>query len=165
MDDENTLDNDKIVIKGKKRYITRTLFQNQISSGEQYLGVFNNICHVQVMARVDNRNLYFGQCEDPQLAAFMYDIIKIQSEGMSAKVNFEYNRLQLLAILFEQSLVQIRDEFQQKKNAKPPMRRGRKVPEKKEKEAEEECKRDSSPCSERFEEEYIPERSSLSSLA
>ena len=119
-----------VLIQAKKRIITRTLFQNPQESGDEqtsYLGVFNNLCSYQVMVRVRSKAFYMGQSDDPKVAAYLHDILKIQHEGMGAKVNFQYSGTELLAILHSKCLVDIRKQFYEDKKADCKNRRKQKI--------------------------------------
>lgn len=55
---------------------------------------------------------------DPLKAALLYDLAIIQAKGKSSKINFDYTRAQLLAILFEKSIVKVKKEIVQENKAK-----------------------------------------------
>ena len=58
------------------------------------------------------------------MGARIHDVLKIQTEGLGSRVNFEYTKVEIMAILFERSLVKVRDSFYQEvKSKKKPRRR------------------------------------------
>ena len=57
---------------------------------------------------IDSEKIYLCTTHDPHIAALLYDITVIQAKGLSSKVNFMYSKDELLAILFNQSLVEIK---------------------------------------------------------
>jgi hypothetical protein len=57
---------------------------------------------------IDSEKIYLCTTNDPHIAALLYDITVIQAKGLSSKVNFMYSKDELLAILFNQSLVEIK---------------------------------------------------------
>ena len=66
----------------------------------------------QVTLMVDNQKTYLGIFDDAHLAACIYDIAIIQSKGLaSTKVNFEYNKTEILAMLFERSIINIKRQL------------------------------------------------------
>jgi len=60
------------------------------------------------MMMIDQEKIYLGTLEDPEKAAFLYDMAIIQAKGLDSKVNYNYNKLQVLAMLFEPSIVEIK---------------------------------------------------------
>ena len=57
------------------------------------------------MMMIDQEKIYLGTYDDPQKAAVLYDMAVIQAKGLDAKVNYNYNKIQIMAMLFEPSLV------------------------------------------------------------
>ena len=57
---------------------------------------------------IDSEKIYLCTTDDPYQAALLYDIVIIQAKGLSSKINFNYSKEELLAILFEKSIVQIK---------------------------------------------------------
>jgi len=60
---------------------------------------------------IETQKVYLCNTEDPVIAARLYDIAVIQTRGLKAKVNFDYNKAQLLAILLQESLLKIKDDM------------------------------------------------------
>lgn len=58
------------------------------------------------MMMIDQEKIYLGTYDDPQKAAVLYDLAIIQAKGLDAKVNYNYNKIQIMAMLFEPSLVE-----------------------------------------------------------
>ena len=57
---------------------------------------------------IDCESIYLCTTKDPQLAALLYDIVILQAKGLSARVNFNYTKRELLGILFTESLLEIK---------------------------------------------------------
>ena len=71
----------------------------------------------QTMVTVEKCKTYLGSQNDPILAARIYDIALIQNSGLKVKEqirscqsNFQYTKAELLAILFEHSLIFIKTQ-------------------------------------------------------
>lgn len=61
---------------------------------------------------IDNQKTYLGIFEDAYQAAQIYDIAIIQSKGLaSTKVNFGYNKVDILAMLFDRSIIKIKRNY------------------------------------------------------
>lgn len=45
-----------------------------------------------------------------KLAASLYDVSLIQAKCLKARLNFDYNKAHILAILFEKSIVKMKKE-------------------------------------------------------
>ena len=60
---------------------------------------------------IETQKVYLCNTEDPVIAARLYDIAVIQTRGLKAKVNFDYNKAQILAILLQESLLKIKDDM------------------------------------------------------
>ena len=79
--------------------------------GSDYRGVSKNGKSWQVFAFVnqgDRYPTYFGQNVDRDLAARIYDVVSIQTKGLEAETNYEYSKVFLLAILLENSFIDIK---------------------------------------------------------
>lgn len=63
------------------------------------------------MMMIDQEKIYLGTIDNPEKAAILYDMAIIQSKGLDSKVNFNYNKMQLLSILFEPSVVEIKRNY------------------------------------------------------
>ena len=59
---------------------------------------------------IDSEKIYLCTTDDPYQAALLYDIVIIQAKGLSSKINFDYSKTELLAILFEKSIVQVKKQ-------------------------------------------------------
>lgn len=59
---------------------------------------------------IDSEKIYLCTSDDPYQAALLYDIVIIQAKGLNSKINFNYTKEELLAILFEKSIVQIKKQ-------------------------------------------------------
>lgn len=57
---------------------------------------------------IETEKIYLCTTENPHLAALIYDIVIIQCKGLTAKVNFNYSKKELLGILFTDSLIEIK---------------------------------------------------------
>ena len=64
---------------------------------------------------VANKKYYLGMLGNPILAALIYDIAIIQTKGAQARPNFAYSKHQLLAILFQNSLIDIKNSLSENK--------------------------------------------------
>ena len=60
---------------------------------------------------IETQKVYLCNTEDPVIAARLYDIAVIQTRGLKAKVNFDYTKAQILAILLQESLLKIKDDM------------------------------------------------------
>lgn len=60
---------------------------------------------------IETQKVYLCNTEDPNIAARLYDIAVIQTRGLKAKVNFDYTKAQILAILLQESLLKIKDDM------------------------------------------------------
>lgn len=54
---------------------------------------------------IDSEKIYLCTTDNPHQAAILYDYVIIQAKGLGSRINFEYTKLDLLAILFEKSIV------------------------------------------------------------
>jgi hypothetical protein len=68
------------------------------------------------MMMIDQEKIYLGTIDNPEKAAILYDMAIIQSKGLDSKVNFNYNKMQLLSILFEPSVVEIKRNYDNSQN-------------------------------------------------
>ena len=76
--------------------------------GSRYIGVsLNSHGYWQIMFKYHSERYYLCSLQDLEQAAVVYDIAMIQIKGMVAKTNFDYNKMQLLAILLESSLIHL----------------------------------------------------------
>ena len=55
---------------------------------------------------IDTEKIYLCTTDDPRQAAILYDIVILQAKGHSSKINFNATKADILAILFERSLVE-----------------------------------------------------------
>jgi hypothetical protein len=70
------------------------------------------------MINIGGTKVYLGTQKDPILAARIYDIVCIQSNGYrtklvktnNSKTNFSYSKAEVLAILFERYLIEIKNQ-------------------------------------------------------
>ena len=95
-------------------YHTNKVHHNKFHSefrGSRYRGVSINGKCWQVLIMIDQRKIYLCSTHDVDRAARLYDLAIIQSKGLGSKINFDYNKAQLLAILFEPSIVEMRCEL------------------------------------------------------
>lgn len=97
---------DSIVLKGSPKV-------NHGKSSEQYRGsIFRGVSRNgrswQVLIMIETEKIYLCTTENPHLAALLYDIVIIQCKGKQAKVNFNYTKKELLAILFTESLIEVK---------------------------------------------------------
>ena len=67
--------------------------------GSEYRGVSKNGKSWQVFIIADKQILHVGKLRDPLLGAFIYDIATIQTKGLKSRINFNYTKSELLAIL------------------------------------------------------------------
>lgn len=56
------------------------------------------------MLMIDQEKIYLCSIEDPYRAAQLYDITVIQAKGFSSKLNFNYSKIKLLAMLMLKSV-------------------------------------------------------------
>ena len=96
----------EVIIKGAPK-VNHGRFHMQYR-GSIYRGVSRNGKSWQVLIMIDSEKIYLCTTEDPQLAALLYDIVIIQAKGLSARVNFNYTKRELLGILFTESLLEIK---------------------------------------------------------
>ena len=64
----------------------------------------------QVFVIANKTTLYIGKLIDPIFGAFIYDIATIQTKGLTSNVNFSYTKHDLLAILFQDSFMNLKTE-------------------------------------------------------
>lgn len=57
---------------------------------------------------IESEQIYLGNFTDEEYAAKIYDIVTIQNKCLEESLNFSYTKAEILAILFEKSLVQLR---------------------------------------------------------
>ena len=67
---------------------------------------------------IDGHKVYFGTVDNIFKAAILYDIISVQSKGLTAKTNFFYTRNELIALMSLESLMHIRHVILQRKEIK-----------------------------------------------
>jgi len=112
MDSESEVDMNKIVISGSQK---QNLSKFHVDfRGSIYRGVSRNGRAWQILIVIDSERVYLCTTNDPQTAALLYDIAVVQIKGMRAKVNFKYTKLELLAILFTPSLIELKNKRQNK---------------------------------------------------
>jgi hypothetical protein len=66
---------------------------NKTSS--KYRGVSRNGNNWQVLIMIKNKNYYIGTYPSEEIAAKIYDIVAIKSQGVKARTNFPYNNIQI----------------------------------------------------------------------
>lgn len=59
---------------------------------------------------IDSEKIYLCTTDDPRQAAQLYDYVIIQAKGLGSKINFNYSKAELLAVLFEKSIVQVKKQ-------------------------------------------------------
>ena len=57
---------------------------------------------------IDGEKIYLCCTESPAKAAVLYDQVIIQAKGLGSKLNFNYTKAELLAVLFQRSIVQVK---------------------------------------------------------
>ena len=68
--------------------------------GTKYRGVSKNgRCNWQILAMTDRDKVYIGTVDNILKAGILYDIVSIQTKGLSARTNFNHTKSELLAIL------------------------------------------------------------------
>ena len=78
--------------------------------GSLYRGVSKNGKAWQILIMIDNEKIYLCIMDNPRQAAVLYDYVIVQAKGLAAKLNSNYSRAELLAVLFQRSIVQIKKE-------------------------------------------------------
>lgn len=78
--------------------------KTMVSRGSLYRGVSANCRGWQIILMVETRKVYLCCCSDQETAARIYDLVIIQTKGMG-KVNFNYTKAELFAILFEPNIL------------------------------------------------------------
>ena len=91
----------KLLISAQK--INHGKFHNKYR-GSLYRGVSRNGKSWQILIMIDSEKIYLCTTDNPHQAAILYDYVIIQAKGLGSKINFEYTKLDLLAILFEKSI-------------------------------------------------------------
>lgn len=74
------------------------------SRGSIYRGVSVNCRQWQSILMVESQKVYLCSTHDIHTAARLYDLAAIQTKGFT-KVNFDYTKAHLIAILFENSII------------------------------------------------------------
>jgi len=83
----------------------------------RYTGVVKNSQTSWLSAIIFSGKRYFlGSFSNEQDAAKVYDVAQIQCNGIKARTNFSYTKGEIIAMLFERSLIAIREEFEQRRN-------------------------------------------------
>jgi hypothetical protein len=59
---------------------------------------------------IENYRCYLGTYKSELRAAKIQDVVQIQCNGLGAKLNFDYSKAEILAILEERSIVAKRKE-------------------------------------------------------
>ena len=59
---------------------------------------------------IDQEKVYLCSMPKEKLAASLYDVSLVQAKCLKARVNFDYSKAHILAILFEKSIVGIKKE-------------------------------------------------------
>ena len=73
--------------------------------GSKYRGISKNGNSWQILLMVNRKKKYLGTLNSEELAAKFYDKVAIQYQGVKAKTNFLYNKLQIIEILKLQPLL------------------------------------------------------------
>ena len=79
--------------------------------GTLFRGISKNGKFWQILTMIENQKWYICSCIDPYEGATLYDITVIQHKCLQAKVNFDYDALHLLAILFEKNVLRLKLNF------------------------------------------------------
>ena len=61
----------------------------------------------QIMCMVRNKQFFIGTVDNVNLAALIFDLISLQSNGLDTKPNFTYTKLDVIAVL---SIEQVFDD-------------------------------------------------------
>jgi hypothetical protein len=59
---------------------------------------------------IHSEKIYLCTTNNPHQAAILYDYVTIQAKGLNSKINFNYTYLDLLSLLFEPSIVQVKKD-------------------------------------------------------
>lgn len=111
MDHRKQIDMENMVLMSARK-VNHGKFSDRYR-GSLYRGVSRNGRTWQVLIMIDNEKIYLCSIENPHQAALLYDYVIIQAKGLSSKINFCYTKAQLLAILFQKSLVQVKKQRKQ----------------------------------------------------
>lgn len=98
---------EKVILSASK--VNHGRFTNEYR-GSLYRGVSRNGKSWQVLIMIDSEKIYLCTTDNPHMAAKLYDYVIIQAKGLSSKLNFSYTKSELLAILFEQSIVEVKKQ-------------------------------------------------------
>jgi hypothetical protein len=71
----------------------------------------NGLKGLQAMITVNQQRTYLGTHNNLTQVERIYDVANIQNKCFQARVNYDYTKAELLAILFEKSLVWIRHQY------------------------------------------------------
>ena len=92
-------DNDQIIINSRPKNKSQKIRKSNRNS--RYRGVSLNGKKWQVMIMGPARKKYFGGIATEREAAYFYDKLSIVSNGLAAKTNFNYRKLDLCKIMRE----------------------------------------------------------------
>jgi hypothetical protein len=77
-----------------------------IYRGTNFRGVSRNgRSSWQILTMIDGHKVYLGTVDNIFKAALLYDLVTIQTKGLKAKVNFNYSKLELLALFLLPSII------------------------------------------------------------
>lgn len=66
---------------------------------------------------VDGQKVYLGTVDNIFKAAVLYDIVTIQTKGLRAKCNFNYTKLELLAMLLLPSIMSLKQDVSKRRRS------------------------------------------------
>lgn len=84
--------------------------------GSMFIGVSVNNKGWQISFKYHNELVYLGFVPDLHMAATVYDLVQIQIKGIGARTNYDYNKAQVVSILFLPNLVEICKSCQSKQH-------------------------------------------------
>lgn len=79
--------------------------------GSTFRGISKNGRQWQVIVFIDRQKTYLCISNIKARAARLYDVAVIQAKGLDAQVNYDYSKAQLLAILFQPSLIDLKAQM------------------------------------------------------
>ena len=110
--DFNSINEMKVFKNKKMVYVNKDLLNNYSTSRtikklkkinfikinktySKYRGVSRNGNNWQVLIMIKNKKYYLGTYPSEEIAAKIYDIVAIKSQGFKARTNFPYNNIQI----------------------------------------------------------------------
>lgn len=78
----------------------------KLQRGSKYMGVsLNSHGNWQINFKYDKQIVYLGSTNDLYRAITVYDMVQIQLKGLQARTNFDYNKSQVIGILWQPNLM------------------------------------------------------------